>query len=135
MTPTPESAKQSHANGKFGESFISHMIPGFVYEGDNVDGFLDNQLAEIKTCQFRVKHGESTRAGRMFFTKEQHDKLVAQKGSYIMLVQDDLRVVHSKIIMAALLFDVFETEFKTCSWTTIFNKKIKEEVKNGTKKT
>ncbi len=127
MTPTPESAKQSHANGKFGESFISDMIPGFVYLGDNIDGILDGRLAEVKTCQFKVKSGPYTRAGRMFFTQEQHQKLIAQGGSYIMLVQDDLRIVHSKIIKASLLFDKFDTVYKTCPWTTIFKIDIKQD--------
>ncbi len=127
MTPTPESAKQSHTNGKFGESFICFMIPGFVYQGDNIDGFLDGKLAEIKTCKYKVKHGGSTRAGRMFFTQEQHQKLVAQGGSYILLVQDELKILHSKIIKASLLFDEFETKYKTCSWTTIFKIDIKQD--------
>lgn len=127
MTPTPESAKMAHHNGKFGESFISSMIPGFVYKGDNIDGFLDGKFAEVKSCQYRVKSGKYKRAGRMFFTKEQWDGLVKEEGSIILLVQDDLKVIHSKIIKASLLFDSFDTEFKDISWTKLFNISIRTD--------
>jgi len=103
------------------ESKITELIPSFVYKGESIDGVLDGLLVEIKSCQYKVKHGQYTRAGRMFFTLEQHTTLINNNGVYILLVQDDSKVIHSKIIKASLLFDSFETRFKTCSWTSIFN--------------
>lgn len=121
MTSTQESASRSNLNGKTMESKICELIPSFEYQGGEIDGILDGVLVEIKSCQYKVKHGQYTRAGRMFFTQEQHKTLLAKNGVYILLVQDDSEVIHSKIVKAALLFTEFEKQYKTCSWTSIFN--------------
>lgn len=123
MTPTPESAKISHDNGKLCESLVMEKLPEFEYLGEEIDGVLtfNGKPAEVKSCQkqtLRTERKGGLRSGRFWFTGSQHGELVDQDGVYIFLVHEGETVISSRIIKASLLFPVFEGA-KTLSWTTV----------------
>ncbi len=122
MTPTPESGKISHDNGKLCESLVMEKLPEFEYTGEHIDGELrfNGKKAEVKSCQKQTLRNErnSVRSGRFWFTGSQHEELIKSDGVYILLVHEGNILISTRIVKASRLFPVFEGA-KTVSWTTI----------------
>lgn len=122
MTPTPESAKISHDNGKLCESLVMEKLPEFEYIGEHIDGELrfNGKPAEVKSCQKQTLRNErnGVRSGRFWFQGTQHDELIKNDGVYILLVHEGNTLISTRIVKASKLFPVFEGA-KTAAWTTI----------------
>ena len=123
MTPTPESAKISHDNGKLCESLVMEKLPEFEYMGSHIDGELgfNGKPAEVKSCQkqtLRTERKGGLRTGRFWFTGSQHEELIKNDGVYILVVHEGKIVISSRIVKASLLFPLFDGA-KTVSWTTV----------------
>ncbi len=123
MTPTPESAKISHDNGKLCESLVMEKLPEFEYMGEHIDGELkfNGKKAEVKSCQkqtLRTERKGGFRSGRFWFHGSQHEELIQNDGVYILLVHEGKTLTSTRIIKASRLFPVFEGA-KTVSWTTV----------------
>lgn len=61
----------------------------------------DGTPVEIKACSFRVSDASTTRRGRFWIRKSNHDRLLEEDGKYRLVVYDDDRQILVEITVPA----------------------------------